>query len=744
MPQSPQDRIARAWEALQRGDAATAERLSRQVLDRAPREVPALVLLGTARMLRGQLDSAVTLFTRALGEDPRNAIALEHLGLANLMLSRFADAERILAQALALPRAPATAHMRHGLALLHLGRSGEAVTALNRAVTLDPGNVDARINLAHAFADAGEQGNARSALDAALAIAPNHPDALFNVGVLCLQEGDLAEARRWFGRAIEVAPQHLEAHINLGVAWQSEGKLDQAMAAFREATRIDPQSAQAQFNLGQALNAAGLMAEALTCFRRALDLQPEHPEARWAYTVGQIPAMPESIEHRQEARCAFERELGVLAASLAEHEFEDAYKGVGALQPFLLAYDARNNRDLLGAYGALCTRAMSQWQSRTSPPPGERPRASGKIRVGVVSQHFRNHSVWNAIVKGWFTQLDRDRFELHAFHVGGAEDGETALAKSLATTFAQGPRSLGGWVGEIAARAPDILLYPEVGMDPMTVQLASLRLAPAQAASWGHPETTGLNSIDYYLSAELLEPGNAQAHYVERLVRLPGLGCWNERPATVPADLDPRQLGIQVNEPLFICPGVPFKYAPEHDRVFTDIATRLGRCRFVFFQHTIEHMTQQFRTRLAAQFERAGLDFESHVTFAGWLALPDFLGLLKRADVFLDTIGFSGFNTASHAVQCALPIVTCEGAFMRGRLASGILRRMGLGDLVADSVDDYVARAVKLGADASERSAQRKRIADARSMLYEDRESIQALERFLLEATRSDAHASDS
>jgi predicted O-linked N-acetylglucosamine transferase (SPINDLY family) len=104
---------------------------------------------------------------------------------------------------------------------------------------------------------------------------------------------------------------------------------------------------------------------------------------------------------------------------------------------------------------------------------------------------------------------------------------------------------------------------------------------------------------------------------------------------------------------------------------------------------------------------------------------------MRRADVFLDPIGFSGFNTAIQAVECGLPIVTREGRFMRGRLASGILDRMGLSDLVARNEEDYIEFAVKLASDAAYRQEVRARMEQARPILYNDLEPVRALEAFL-------------
>jgi predicted O-linked N-acetylglucosamine transferase (SPINDLY family) len=268
----------------------------------------------------------------------------------------------------------------------------------------------------------------------------------------------------------------------------------------------------------------------------------------------------------------------------------------------------------------------------------------------------------------------------------------------------------------------------------MTVKLASLRLAQTQIASWGHPETTGLPTIDYYLSAEGLEPGGAQANYTERLIVLPRLGCFVERARAGARVPDVGAWGIDEGVPLLICPGAPFKYAPQHDWIFPEIARRLARCRFVFFTHRLAALSAKLSRRLQGEFARNGLDIDGFVSFVPWQDKAGFYGLMERADVFLDTIGFSGFNTALQAVECGLPIVTREGRFMRGRLASGILKRMGLTELVASSEQDYVALAVKLARDAGYGGHVRNRIAESSHALFGDLAPIRALETFLTKA----------
>src|SRR5258706_8318986 len=343
---------------------------------------------------------------------------------------------------------------------------------------------------------------------------------------------------------------------------------------------------------------------------------------------------------------------------------------------------------------------MGEWSRRQglAPPSSER-RKGGPVRVGVVRPHFRNHSVWNAIVKGWFQKLDPSRFALEAFHLGFDHDGETAFARSHAAHFEEGARGLERWAQAIVGRRLDVLVYPEIGMFPMTVRLASLRLAPVQVATWGHPETSGLPTIDYYLSAQDMEPADGQAHYTERLVTLPHLGCSYQPTQIAPADPGLAELDSGSDVPVFVCPGVPFKYAPQHDEVLPRIARALGRCRFVFFRHGSGELSNKLQRRLELAFARDGLDFGDFGVFVPWLDRPSFYGLLQRADVLLDTIGFSGFNTAMQAVESALPIVTLEGRLLRGRTANRVLKRMGVQEFGASSPERDVGGATKIAPD---------------------------------------------
>jgi protein O-GlcNAc transferase len=115
---------------------------------------------------------------------------------------------------------------------------------------------------------------------------------------------------------------------------------------------------------------------------------------------------------------------------------------------------------------------------------------------------------------------------------------------------------------------------------------------------------------------------------------------------------------------------------------------------------------------------------------------------MHHSALSLDTLGFSGFNTALQAIECGLPVLAREGDFMRGRLASGIMRRMGFHELVANTDEAFIQMAIQLAADSSKRKELRLEIASRRKILFEDFEPVRELERCLTEAITQGRSAS--
>jgi predicted O-linked N-acetylglucosamine transferase (SPINDLY family) len=166
-----------------------------------------------------------------------------------------------------------------------------------------------------------------------------------------------------------------------------------------------------------------------------------------------------------------------------------------------------------------------------------------------------------------------------------------------------------------------------------------------------------------------------------------------------------------------------------------DIAKKVGQCQFIFFNFD-ENLTAILRERLTHAFANAKLDVNHFVRFIPFLKKEEFYGLMQKADLYLDTVGFSGFNTAMQAIACDLPIVAIEGSKMRGRLASAILKQIGLEDLICHSNSQYVNLTADLIQNKELLRSYKDKITQSKETLFNDLTPIRALEDFLTQHIR--------
>jgi predicted O-linked N-acetylglucosamine transferase (SPINDLY family) len=387
-------------------------------------------------------------------------------------------------------------------------------------------------------------------------------------------------------------------------------------------------------------------------------------------------------------------------------------------------------------YGDLMVRVQAacfpEWIRKPLMPP---VKSGEPIRVGILSGFFRNHSNWKIPIKGWVENLNRQEFHLYGYYTGWLNDDQTETAKKSFYRFTGKLSTMEQWLKHITGDRLHILIIPEVGMDPMTARLAALRLAPVQCTSWGHPNTSGFQTIDYYLSSNLMEPENGQDHYCEKLVHLPNLSIYYEPLDTPAAPADRARFGLRDDLPLFICTQSLVKYLPQYDEVFPRIAMETGACQFAFIAfRSSSTLGARFLRRLQAAFSRFGLRMDDYVKMIPYLNPAYYRAFNKLADVFLDSIGWSGCNSTLEALACDLPVVTMPGELMRGRHTHAILKMMDLLDTEGRNMDEYVAIAARLAKEPDWRKEISEKIARNRHMVYRDMECVRGLEEFIRQA----------
>jgi predicted O-linked N-acetylglucosamine transferase (SPINDLY family) len=695
LARDPQDRLGLLTQAFlqaERGKGKDAITVAEGLLAANARDAQAWLAIARAHTVAGRRKPAEEALQEALRRDGSDGSILAELALFALAEGRVENAARHLARAHGSGKRLALAHRELAGVLLQQRHLQAAAQQFQRAVAADDSDAIAHANLGAVYKDLGQADDAMRSLERALELQPAFSAAAYNLAMLRVDRRDWAGAADLLRSYVARERRDAEAHYWLGNACMGQGDAAGARAAYEAAVRIDPQ----------------------------------HARAHWGLAMAQLPAVPASVEEQARGLEAFGAGIEKLREWFRTQAKGDTWQAVGAQQPFYLAYMPTNHAPVLGRYGELCAELMAGWARKVQVPKPAPRVAGGKVRVGIVSAHIHAHSVWHAILRGWVEHLDPERFELHLFHTGTLRDAETRWAESRVARLQQGLGDWIAWARAVSDARCDVLLYPEIGMDATTVRLASLRLARVQLAAWGHPLTTGLPTIDGYLSAQAMEPADAQAHYTERLHALPGLGCAYRPYGTQPQVPDLSAWNIAPDDRILLAPGVAFKYGPREDALWVDIARRCAPCKIVFFSGNDDH-AGRLQERLRAAFAAAGVDYDSAVRFIPWQPHAAFFGLLQRADVFLDTVGFSGFNTVLQAVECGTPIVAWEGRFLRGRFASGVLRAMGMDEWVAETHDGYAQKVARLCADSALRAQVRKEIAAKRVALYEDKASVDAL-----------------
>jgi protein O-GlcNAc transferase len=533
---------------------------------------------------------------------------------------------------------------------------------------------------------------------------------------------------------------YAEALDNRGNALLGLKRPEEALASYDQALTIQPDAAQTLCNRANALHGLNRFKESLVSYERALMLEPDLASARFGRCMAELPVLYADEHEIIRQRAAYERQLRALCGAderiLNETIFADA---VGTVQPFFLAYQGYNDRDLQALYGSFVCRAMA---AQHPPVMLAQPALPGEaVRIGIVSGFFRAHSVWKIPVRGWISQIDRLKFRVFGYHTGIYRDSATDVAINLCERFVQGPLSIDHWREQIKHDAPHVLIYPEVGMDPVAGQLAAQRLAPVQCNSWGHPETSGYPTLDYFLTSDLMEPPEAQDHYTERLIRLPNLSIYYEPLGQSPISITRSEMGLRSTATVYWCGQSLFKYLPQFDNVFPRIAKAAGDCQFAFIRNKNDAVTEQFRRRLEQAFARVGMSAAAHCVFLPRLDQAQFVAAIGQCDIVLDSIGWSGCNTTMDGLEHNLPIVTMTGSLMRGRHTMAILEMMAVTETIAQTIEDYVAIAVRLANDIDLRANLRNKIAASKHRVYCDRECVAALEEFLDRVGRTGAKA---
>jgi len=625
----------------------------------------------------GRLAEAESRYRLLLAQLPQHAEALLYIGLLAYQKGRPEEAVRLIGDSIAINGDDPAAHSNLGNALASLGRHAEAETAFSRALQLDPRQADAWFNLGNVQRLRERYDDADASYRRAVALQPNHVGALSNLANLLLVRRQPAAA----GAAFD----------NLGDALQAVGRTEDAAGAYRQALAVSPQPGV---------------------------------EAKLAFLTPVIPMSVEEIERTRE------RLFAATAALAAKGLRIDDPLRYASNAIFYTGYHGRNDRDLRTAFADFYLRA-SPALAWCAPHCTSYAGAGGRIRVGFISRYFLPEHPMTKLYGGIIEHLDRRQFDVTVFRFDRPA-AATLYADTKVTVLGT---DLAAARQAIAQARLDVLFYTDIGMDPATYFLAFSRLAPVQCVTFGHPVTTGVATIDYFLSARELEPAGAQDHYTETLVPLSVVPTYFRQPSPAASPPTRADFGLPADARLYLCAQNLIKFHPEFDAVLAGILRRDPKGRLVLIRSKDSLLAQ----RLLERLRRSLPDAADRVTFLPFLKLDALLGFARSVDAVLDTPVFGGGTTSLETFAVDAPVLTWPGPFARSRITHALYRQMGIEGLAVQDAAQYVDQALRLANDPSRRLYLQEEVRQKKHVLYENAALVREIERFLAAAVEAAA-----
>lgn len=395
--------------------------------------------------------------------------------------------------------------------------------------------------------------------------------------------------------------------------------------------------------------------------------------------ISQI-SLPPIFASQDELEAAW-LEVGYALDRLEAAKFDpfQGFQAVGVAQPFRLAYAGKDVKAYFERFMGHCHHQFAEKCLPQLCEPMSDARKAGPIRVGFLSYRL-DHSNGCRWALGWAQNLGPE-FETYALHVAPSEDLLCVPWRRSCDTYHRLPFRIEESATLIRSLDLDALIFTDPASAPTTVQLSLLRLARRQYAAWGSPFTSGSPTIDGYLSSELMEPEGAEAHYSERLIRLPNSGLclpplFLDRSDKVRADFG-------LPESAFVlCTQDLSKLTPHHDEFLRQIAEQAGKPLLFLLNPPLGVDFDVFEERL----KRAGI----HSLLLPSQSRRDFLRLLELADFVVETPTWSGGSATIEALSLGTAVITLPGEFMRGRQSLAFLKLAGVGALAAHDEREFL------------------------------------------------------
>jgi predicted O-linked N-acetylglucosamine transferase (SPINDLY family) len=604
--------------------------------------------------------------------------------------------------------------------LLMEGRPVEALARFDTMLADNPRNAETLFGRATALKMLGRLDEARAGYDAVLALMPGALGALNNRGEVLLGLGQPAAALADFGQALGIKRDYLPALLGHSIALIRLGRPAEALQGLDQVLALMPDHADAWFHRGVALDQLGYPDKAVASYDKVLALVPTATAA-----LANRGNSLHSLRRLEEALASFAAVEKLLPGNMAALNGQAAiaahicdWSRHGEFEKAVVAAIRAGERDIhpgtMLTYSNAPEIMLANARVHAAPASGPvwtaNPFSGPKISIAYCSADFHAHPM-PRLLAGLFERHDRNRFEVIAISFG-PEDG-SAMRTRLKAAFDQFHDVRGSSDAAIA----DLIagLGVDIAVDLMGYTTHSRpgvfarRPAPVQVSYMGYAGTLGAAHYDYIIADDVVAPPQHQPFYAEKIMALSDTYWVTDDRRTEAGRAPSRaEAGLPEQGFVFCCFNNNWKIGPAQFDIWMRLLHSVPGSVLWLMQDNPEAAANLRRHAAARGVAPERLVFAPRVTPEEHLARHRLAGL------FLDTLPYGAHTTASDALWCGVPVVTCLGAGFPGRVAASILHAIGLPELITHNAADYESLALALASDAPRLAALKQKLEASR------------------------------
>lgn len=574
--------------------------------------------------------------------------------------------------------------------------------------------IELMIGKAHKLHEDGRPNEARAMFSELLELAAEEPQLYYHLGMLSMESHDNPSAHGYFCELVRLQPDFLEGRMLLGMTCAELGRHEEAVKILKGVLAECPDVAEIRHRLGLSLAELNRYEDAYKEYQEVLRIDPGHKGVLCSLgvlftTTGQIEAarnfLLQALERDPNAVNVINNlgriyKFGQAAESLKWYQrgldIEPENRALTSNYLYTLNYVPGLSPEFIAAkyleYASRTYRPGHDWQRPARTAAG----SDHPVRIGYLSGDFYGHSV-SFFLEPVMRRHDRQRFEIFCYSNRTASDETTERLKALCT----GWRCIVGLsdfqaAEMIAADLIDVLVDLSGHTSAHRLGVCAYRPAPVQVSWIGHPNTTGLPQVDYYLTDAWCDPpGMTDDYYTERLYRLPRVFCCYQPPLECP-DVAPAP-SISSGNITFGCFNSIVKVNEELIALWAVVLREVPGSKIFVKSPNLDD--KRLKADLLDCFERRGIDQGRIIVQGVTNTREEHLARYAMVDIALDSFPYHGTTTTCEALWMGVPVVTLAGKSHVSRVGASLLHAVGLDDQIAESPADYISKAVRLALD---------------------------------------------